>query len=220
MKTYYLSFGSVSPANYTGLFPTMTIFSALGVTAVTAPGITETPAASGIYRFQYGPTISTVFVVDGGATLAASVRYIVGSVDPIQAVDEQLALYGSTMLAIGSTVSAMGTTLFAIGQTLLPAAISVDGLGATLNYVYQGFTSLGSTLGPVLDVLGSTMSSFGSTSVDPGTLFGYVKRLQELLEGSQDFNKQTGIWNIYSRGSSVLLREKTLTNDSTEATRS
>lgn len=212
MKTYYFSFGNISPASFTGLFPTMTIFSALGVTSVAAPGITETPAASGIYRFQYGPTISTVFVVDGGATLSASNRYIVGSVDPIQAVDEQLTNVGVTLSAIGVSLSAVSVTVGVIGSSLI-------GLGSTLNLIYQGFTSLGSTLGPVLDVLGATTSSFGTSTVDPGTLFGYVKRLQELLEGNAAFNKQSGIWDMYSRGSTTLLREKTLANTSTAATK-
>lgn len=69
----------------------------------------------------------------------------------------------------------------------------------------------------ILADIGTTASTFGTTAVDPGTLYGYLKRLQELLEGDATFNKTTGVWDIYSRGSSTLLREKTLTNTSGNA---
>lgn len=157
MKTYYLKFGSGDPSTYTGLSPTLVIFSANGLTSVTAPGITETPVGSGLYSFQYGPTISTVFKADGGAALSSSDRYICAALDPIQAVDEKV---------------------------------------------------------------GTMNDSYGSTSIDPTTIFGYVKRNLEFNEGNAIFDKSTAVWDIYSRGSSTLLREKTLTNTVTEATKS
>lgn len=155
-KTYYLKFGSGSPANYTGLSPTFTIFSMAGLTSIAGPAISEMPAGSGIYTFSYEPATSVVFVADGGSALAAGDRYITNALDPIQAVDERV---------------------------------------------------------------GTTSDSFGSTSVDPTTLLGYAKRGQEILEGNAVFNKSTGVWDIYSRGSSTLLREKTLTNTVSQATK-
>lgn len=155
-KSYYLKFGSGDPANYTGLTPTFSIFSAGGMTSISAPGITEAPAGSGLYRFDYGATASVLFKADGGAGLSSGDRYIIGTLDPIQAVDEKI---------------------------------------------------------------GTTSDSFGTTSADPTTLLGYAKRLQELQEGNASFNKSTGVWDIYSRGSSTLLREKTLTNSITSATK-
>jgi len=68
--------------------------------------------------------------------------------------------------------------------------------------------------------IGSTVSSIGSTSVNPGNLFGLAKRIQEFLEGNQIFNKTNGVWDIYSRGSSTLLVEKTLTDSANQTTRS
>lgn len=156
MKTYYLQFGSGDPASYTGLTPTMSIFSAGGVTAVSAPVITELPVGSGLYQFTYGPTLSTVFKADGGVALSSADRYIVGALDPIQSVDEKV---------------------------------------------------------------GTLSDSFGSTLTDPTTMIGYLKRSQEFWEGNAVFTKATGIWDIYSRGSSTLLREKSLTNDATQATK-
>lgn len=156
-KTYYLKFGSGDPVNFTGLSPTFTIFSAQGLTAISAPGITETPSGSGLYRFDYGPTASILFKADGGAGLASGDRYIVGALDPIQAVDEKI---------------------------------------------------------------GTTSDSFGTTATDPSTVFGYLKRNQEFQEGDAVFTKSSAQWNIYNRGSTTLLRSKSLSNNTTEATKS
>lgn len=156
MKDYWLKFGSGDPRTNTGLSPTFIIFQTVGGTAISSPSITEPGASTGLYYFQYGTTMSIAFAVDGGAGLSDSDRYIVGSLDPIQAVDQKI-----------------------------------------------GYES----------------DSFGSTSVDPSTLYGHLKRTLEFLEGNADFNKSTGSWQIYSRGSSTLLREKTLTNTISEATK-
>lgn len=156
-KTYWLKFGSGDPAINSGLSPTFTIFSAMGLTALAAPGITETPASSGLYSFSYAPTLSIVFKIDGGAALASNDRYISSALDPIQSVDEKM---------------------------------------------------------------GNLTDSFGSTLTDPSSVLGYLKRNLEFQEGNASFNKSTGIWDISSRGSSTLLREKTLTNTTTTASKS
>lgn len=153
-KSFYLKFGSGDPATYSGLTPTFSIFSAGGLTTLSAPGITETPSSSGFYRFDYNPTLSILFKADGGAGLSSGDRYIVGTLDPIQAVDEKI-----------------------------------------------GFAT----------------DSFGSTSVDPTTLYGYAKRNQEFQEGNATFTKSTAIWQVYSRGSSTLIAQKNLTNTTSSA---
>lgn len=153
-KSYWLKFGTGDPSSYTGLAPTLTIFSAGGLTALSAPGITEPIVGSGLYRFDYGPTTSIVFLADGGAGLSSGDRYITGVLDPIQAVDEKV---------------------------------------------------------------GTLSDSFGSTATDPASVLGYLKRSMEFLEGNATFTKATGTWDIYSRGSSTLLREKALTNTTSAA---
>lgn len=65
--------------------------------------------------------------------------------------------------------------------------------------------------------IGSASDSFGTTATDPSSLYGYLKRNQEFQEGNASFTKASGVWSIYSRGSSTLLREKNLANDSTSA---
>lgn len=155
-KQYWLKFGSGSPAPFTGLTPTFTIFSAAGLTALPAPGITEMPSGSGLYSFMYAPTLSIVFTADGGAALSSSDRYITSVLDPIQTVDQKV---------------------------------------------------------------GTIDDSYGTDSADPTTLMGFSKRSEEFWEGNATFNKSTGAWSIYSRGSSTLLREKDLANNVTQATK-
>ncbi len=95
----------------------------------------------------------------------------------------------------------------------------ISGLLDPIDAVDQQLSALGATMqsiGSTLSgLIGTTASSFGSTSVDPSTLYGYLKRLQELQEGDASFNKSSGEWDIASRGASTLLRVKTLTNSST-----
>ena len=151
-KDYWLAFGS-NPQTNTGLTPTFTIFNTVGGTAMIPPGITEPAVGSGFYYFSYGPTVSIVFLVDGGSGLSDGDRYIKGVLDPLQVVDQRI---------------------------------------------------------------GTVSDSFGSTASDPTTLFGYEKRALEFNEGNSVFNKSTGIWDIYSRGSTTLLTEKTLSNTTTQ----
>lgn len=68
-------------------------------------------------------------------------------------------------------------------------------------------------------LIGTTSSSFGTTSVDPATLFGYLRRAQEYAEGIQTFTKASGVWDIKSRGG-TLITQKTLADTTTSTTRS
>lgn len=156
MKTYWLKFGPDDPRSYTGLSPSFITFQTENGGTLAPPGVTERITGTGLYQFSHGSTLSISFIVDGGATLSLSNRYISGSLDPVQTVDQQL---------------------------------------------------------------GYTTDSIGSTSVDPATAIAYLKRLREFLEGNATFNKTTGVWDIYSRGSTTLLVEKTLSDSSTTATK-
>lgn len=192
-KDYFFQIGSGDPRPYTGLSPTFLIFQSSDGTTLTPPGVTERITGSsgtGFYQFSYAPnvTLNIAFLLDGGATLSSSIRYITGSIDAVQAVDQQAV----TIQAIATTLIAIGTTNAAVGNTL-----------SSLNAI-----------------IGTTASSFGSTSTDPGDVMGYLKRLQEWNEGDSVFTKGSGVWDVYSRGSSTLLREKTITDDSTSTDKS
>lgn len=95
----------------------------------------------------------------------------------------------------------------------------------SISFVIDGGSSLSSSavrfipglLDPIDAVdesIGTTESSFGSTSTDPTTLYGYLKRAQEVSEGDASFDKSTSIWSVSSRGSSTLLFTKELDNTS------
>ncbi len=162
MKYYKINFNAqgVNPSTFSGLGASVSIikfYSPVTGQTYAPPGMSENFAGSGDYWFRYdiGQTTSISFLVDGGATLSASVRYVGGIIDPN------------------------------------------DNLSAQIGY---------------------TGSSIGSTSVDPGDLFGYVKRAMELSEGNQTFIKSSGQWAIYDRGASTLLRMKTLTSSTTGVT--
>lgn len=110
MKNYVVRFGLNNPANYTGLSPTFMIFASIpGASVITSPGITEMPSGSGIYYFGFtSQTFPVAFKIDGGATLSASDRYLVGILDPLQAVDEKI---GTVFDSYGSTVADPTTVL-------------------------------------------------------------------------------------------------------------
>lgn len=94
----------------------------------------------------------------------------------------------------------------------------------TFSTAADGFIS--GVLDPVLATdqqIGSTaVSSIGSTSVDPSNIYGYLKRIQELLEGDSVFTAATGNWLMYNRtslGSTTLLRSKTVVNQGSQVTK-
>ena len=113
--------------------------------------------------------------------------------------------------------SASGLYRFIYGPTN-SIVFTVDG-GAALATADR---YIGGVLDPIQAVdekVGTTADSFGSTATDPSSVFGYLKRHLEWLEGEATFTKSTGLWDVYSRGSSTLLKEKTLTNTNSTATK-
>lgn len=160
------------------------------------------------------------------------------------AIGTTLIGYGNTSIALGTTSVAIGTThlgqgvsLLALGSTILGYGFTNFGYGST-NYGYgvslyaglgnQGITvigigntllALGFSSGALEALIGDTTSSYGSTSSDPSTVFGFLKRSQEFWEGNQVYIKASGILDFYSRGSTTLLREKTIADTSSQTTK-
>jgi len=225
-KTYYLQFGSGDPRQFFGLAPTFLTFNNNG-TAVTPPGISNVVGATGFYSFSWGTTTPIVFLADAATTSpGTNGRYVSGALDPVDRSDE----YGTTMIAIGTSLMAQGVSLFAQGSTSLGYGFSVFaglgfqgttlvGIGTTLTGVGNTLGAIGATTSALGALVGDTTSSFGSTSIDPTTVFGFLKRVQEVQEGDQVYAKSTGIYDVYSRGSSTLLREKTISDTSTQTTK-
>jgi phage-related protein len=144
------------------------------------------------------------FALDGATTgLASSTRYIYGVFDPQDNMS-------STLTVIGTTLAGMGSTLFGVGAT-------IAGMGNTLAGIGVSFGAFGASFDTLAALIGSTQSSFGSTSADPATVFGFLRRAQEMAEGNRAYTKSSGVLDFYSRGSSTLLIEKVIT-DSTAGT--
>ena len=205
-KVYYLRFGSGDPRTFTGLAPTFLIYKKFDGTALTAPGITEPIASSGIYQFTTSPSFSIAFLAYGNTTsIPSASAYVVGNLDPTDANDDAINILGTTLIATGATIVAMGNTLAAIGSTSGAASATI--------------LAIGNTLSDISIRIGSTASIYGSSSVDPGTLFGYLKRTMEFNEGNSTYTKSSGAWAISSRASATLLISKTLTNTSTTVTK-
>lgn len=247
-KTYWLRFGSGSPASTTGLFPTLTVFSSEGLTALAAPGITETPASSGLYRFIYGTTTSVVFVADGGATLATTDRYVVGVLDPIQSVNEVVNGIGSTLGSLGSSQLAIGATQIAMGATVTTILSEVLALGSSqliitnkIDAISASLTSMGVTLvaigqtsvssGTSLSSVGATLSHIasqigfvtdgpGDNVTIPSTVLGLLSRAGHAFEGNQTYDKTTGTYTMYDRTGATTIAAKSMSDTATQTTRS
>lgn len=173
-KQYVVQFGSGNPTLITGFSPTFTVFKVLpGGGSTTPPGITEIPTSTGLYYFTYSPISPIAFVIDGGSSLVASSRYVIGNLDPIQAIDETM----------GSTITAIGNTLLSIGGSFIGAS--------------------------VVAAIGSLADSFGTTLTDPTSVFGFLKRIQENLEGNSVFTKSSGVWQTWCRGNTHVLGAST-----------
>lgn len=111
-----------------------------------------------------------------------------------------------------------GIYQFTYGPTL-PIKFKIDG-GAGLAAADRYITDQLDPIQAVDQVIGSVDSSFGSTSADPTTVMGHLKRNQEFNEGDATYVKSTGKWQISSRGASTLLQEKTLSNSTTQVDKS
>lgn len=220
-REYWFAFSPL-PSDTAGLSPTFIVFGSSSATFA-PPGLTQ--RFSGLYYTSYNATQTVAFVLDGATTgLAASQRYIAGVFDnqdqfgqTLSAMAATLAATasGTTLNALGASLSAMGVSLSALG-TSLPAGFAAN---ATL-IGNQGLTliAIGNTQTAQGGLFGDTTSSFGSTSVDPTTMFGFLKRSQEYAEGNRTYTKATGLLDYYSRGSSTLLIEKTITDNTAGTT--
>ncbi len=114
--------------------------------------------------------------------------------------------------------TATGLYYFTYGPTG-PISFVVDGGASISDAGARYITGALDPLDAVDEKIGTTSDSIGSTSVDPTTLYGYLKRLQEFNEGNSTFNKTSGAWAISARGATVIAN-KTLTDSAGVVTKS
>ncbi len=234
-NVYGAAFSNTIPSTYPSLAPTFITFKKMADGSdLGKPAITQL-STTGIYQFTYSASFSVYFLLDAITVNSTADRYVYGILDPIQRVDQQLAEHtvtfsafnsslialGTTSVALGTTGVALGTTAVALGTTAVALGTSAVALGTTA--VAIGTTilaGLGSGLSLSSDILlriGTTGSVFGTNLAEPVDLYGYMKRIQEFLEGDKSFTKTTGVWAVSSRGGS-LLASKIMTNTSTVVT--
>jgi len=126
---------------------------------------------------------------------------------------------GGTLTPPGITERITGTGAYQFAyDTTLSIFFRADA-GAAVTAASRFIEGVLDPIQAVDQKVGFTTDSIGTTLVDPTTILGYVKRLQEFCEGNATFAKSTGLWTISSRGSSTTLATKTLTNSSSTATK-
>lgn len=242
-NVYGVAFSNTDPRNYPSLAPTFLTFKKIADGSdITPPAISQV-STTGIYTFTYSASFSVYFLLDGITISPSTDRYIFGILDPVHRVDQQLSEYTTTFTAVSVTLTAIGVSGIALGTTSVALGISSVALGTTavalgittsaigLSLMAIGTTNaaVGTTLSAIglslsaisssMDTkLGTTASTFGTSASDPVDIYGYLKRVQEFLEGDATFTKSTGAWSVTSRGGS-LLASKTLTNTSSTVTK-
>lgn len=154
-----------------------------------APPAITEPGSFGFYLFNYDPITMVAFVCDGFTS--------------------GLAFQDRYIKGVIDPFDQMGVTLVAIGNTSIALGISNYAQGVSL-------TALGYTNAAVI---GTSASSFGTDSADPTSVYGFLKRALETREGDETYLKATGILDIYSRGASQLLREKTISDSASTTTK-
>lgn len=127
---------------------------------------------------------------------------------------------GGTLAPPGITerIAGTGAYQFSYDSATMAIFFRVDG-GASVVASNRYIEGVLDPLAYIDQKLGYTTDSFGSTSIDPTTMYGYLKRLQEFLEGNAVYNKTSGVWSVSTRGSSTLIATKTLTNTTAQATK-
>ena len=129
-------------------------------------------------------------------------NYIVGA-----SVPGWTTAAGPTITEIGA-----GVGLYSFQyEPLTPYAFVCDG-GSSLSNGDRYVKGILDPIQAVDEKVGFSTDSYGSSSVDPSSIYGFMHRFQEFLEGDSYFNKVTGQWTIYNRGTSTLLRTKNLVN--------
>lgn len=67
---------------------------------------------------------------------------------------------------------------------------------------------------------GSISDSIGDDSTDPTTLFGFILRIREWLEGDSTYNKANGQWAVKERSGVTTLQTKTIVDNGSTVTKS
>lgn len=87
---------------------------------------------------------------------------------------------------------------------------ATTGLNSTDRYIV-GSLDIGDTNSNVN--FGSITDPIGDNSTDPTSLFAFVRRIKEWLEGQSTYTKASGVWNTYETSGTTLLAARTITDN-------
>jgi hypothetical protein len=170
---------------------------------------------------QFGVTLNAAYALGVTSVALGTLNFAIGT--STLAIDTLNFGLGSTNFALNTLAFAQGATIFTLesqGNTLIAAlGLTMIGQGVTIVSIGNTLLGIGGSFGAIALAIGSTASSIGSTGVDPVDLYGFLKRAQEIAEGNQIYTKATGLFDLYNRGGSTLLREKTITDSSVNTTK-
>lgn len=166
-----------------------------------------------------------------GASLTALGNTLVGYGVSIMAFEATNLANGTTLIGYGVSILAQGVSNIALGTSNIALGVSsiaqgvtiiswVSSIGTSLGVQGSSLVAIGNTLSTLASYVGSTASTFGDSGTQPSTVFGYQKRVVEFLEGNQTYTKATGGLVFYSRGSSYTIASKTVSDTSTQTTKS
>lgn len=181
-------------------------------TTLTALG--STLVAIGTTNFALGTTAVAL-----GITNVAIGTTLIGYGVTNLAIGTTLIGFGVTNVALGTTNVALGTTNVALGTTGIAYGIVNVGLGTT--NVAIGTTILASlAFGPTLSFLiGNTTSLIGDNVTPPTTVFGFIMRTRQWLEGDSTYTKASGVLQNYDTTGATLLSQVTISDTGPSVTR-
>lgn len=161
---------------------------------------------------EYGNTLVAI-----GTSLSAQGNSSIALGTSIYALEQNL---GSTLVGLGTSFLALGSSLTALGTSGVALGTTSVALGTTNVAIGTSLTALGVTIlantgaaATLSVVIGSTASVIGGVSAWPGDLFGYMKRVDALLEGQSQFVKGSGSMTMFDLAGLTALSTRTVTNN-------
>ncbi len=190
---------------------------ALGTTNI-ALGVTN--VSYGVLNFALGTTgvaLGITNIALGTTNVALGITNVALGTTNVALGTTSVASFaaiGSTLVAQGSTLVAIGNTSIAIGSTnsqmITNEGVTLVAIGNTLSALGLTNIALSSTL---FTLIGTPASPIGDNLTDPNDLFGYSKRIAELIEGQEQFVKGSGALTMYDRTGATTLATRTVTNN-------
>lgn len=206
---------------------TTTAMSFLADAATTSPGTSGRYVAGSIDPADRTDEYAATMIAIGTSHIAQGVSLNALGITILATETQQgitLVGIGSSQLAFGFSSIALGTSMYAAelaqGSTMQAIGQTLTALGTTNIAISTSLSASSVTIVVSVAGIGTAGSTFGSVSSDPIDLFGYMKRIQENLEGNSTFTKLSGAWQISSRGSSTVLANKSVINTAPTVTKS